>query len=452
MNGFDYKKGGKNKKLGLILTLPFVILFITYIVYKLFFTLPPVIEGIEAFNLLPLEKTITLKGKNLKLISIFINQDNKKIELLRDIPEGSEKIYTLQIRPKDLQLKDGSAKVIIKARANILKEVKYEIDSLIDTIPPTLEILKAPFIIHQGSGGFALLRAKGADSVFVKFENHAFKAFKSSSNYSESATTYLVFFPAPFGIKQDSVFYAVAKDIAGNEQIITLPTRLKTRRYKTSSINIDDSFINRIVSPLLNEINISNPVSAFKEVNEKWRKRVVKKLTEIAQKTKSEILWEGCFLQLKNSKVMAKYGDTRIYLYKGRVISESVHLGYDLASVANAAVEAANTGIVVYAGDLGIYGNTIIIDHGLGLMSLYGHLSMIMVEEGQTVKKGEVIGKTGSTGFADGDHLHFGILIHGYEVSPLYWWDPNWIKVNVIDYIEPKKFIADTLLLNRQKR
>ncbi|HDK82026.1 MAG TPA: M23 family metallopeptidase, partial [Nitrospirae bacterium] len=120
----------------------------------------------------------------------------------------------------------------------------------------------------------------------------------------------------------------------------------------------------------------------------------------------------------------------------GKAISRSVHLGYDLASVSNSPVEAANSGVVRFSGDLGIYGNTVIIDHGMGLMSLYGHLSTVTVRQGQSVEKGDIIAQTGSTGLAGGDHLHFGILLHGIEISPLYWWDPHWIKVNILDYLE----------------
>lgn len=449
MNGFGCKKSSKNrvKRFGLILSLPFIILIITYVVYKLFLIPAPVVEGVEAFNFLPVDKTIKLNGKNLKSIDIFINQGNKSFELLRDIPEGIDKTYTLQIKPKDLELTDGSATVIIKARAGFLKEVKYEINSIIDTVPPALEVLKAPSIIYYGTGGFAVLRARDADSVFVKLvvsalrdqsrDDLTFKAFKAASETGlKSVSRYFVFFPVPFDIKDGSIFYAVAEDVAGNQNVKALPTSVKTKRYKTSSINIDDSFINKVISPLLNETNISDPVSAFKKVNENWREKNQKKLIEISQKTEPKILWEGRFLQLKNSKVMATYGDKRTYFYKGKQVSKSVHLGYDLASVTNARVETANSGVVIFTGDLGIYGNTVIIDHGLGLMSLYGHLSMIMVNEGQTVKKGKVVGKTGSTGLAGGDHLHFGILIHGYEVSPLYWWDPYWVRVNVLDYLE----------------
>ena len=132
---------------------------------------------------------------------------------------------------------------------------------------------------------------------------------------------------------------------------------------------------------------------------------------------------------------MAKYGDERTYLYKGNKISKSAHLGYDLASYSKAPVEAANSGIVIFSADLSIYGSTVIIDHGLGLMSLYGHLSALTVEKGDRVKRGDMIGKTGATGLAGGDHLHFGRLRHGYEVSPVYWWDRNWIKIHILDYL-----------------
>ncbi|MCK5512030.1 MAG: M23 family metallopeptidase [Thermodesulfovibrionia bacterium] len=462
MSGFDADKRGKSviKKLGLVLGLPFIALLIMYLVYQMFFISPPVIEGLEAFDFIPVEKTITLNGKNLRSVEIFINQGTHRIELLRDIPTSSEKTYIMQIKPGDLQLTDGQATVVVNATSGIFKETKYEINSIIDTVPPSLDILKAPLTIDQGGGGVALLRAQDAESVFVKLvvptiqdrsqENNTFKAFKTvTATDSESASalefdslkkpqtgeTYFVFFPVPFDIQDGSVFYAIAEDTAGNQKVQALSTKLKIKKYKTSAMDIDDSFIKKVISPLLNETTISDPLSAFKKVNEDWREDNLNKLRELSRKTEQKILWKGRFKQLRNSKVMATYGDRRTYFYKGKQVSGSVHLGYDLASTANAIVDAANTGVVRFTGDLGIYGNTVIIDHGLGLMSLYGHLSTILVKEGHVVKKGEVIAKTGSTGLAGGDHLHFGILIHGYEISPLYWWDPRWVKTNVMDLL-----------------
>ena len=82
---------------------------------------------------------------------------------------------------------------------------------------------------------------------------------------------------------------------------------------------------------------------------------------------------------------------------------------------------------MVQARYFGIYGNCVVIDHGYGLLSLYGHLSSISVEEGQAVERYETIGRSGETGLAGGDHLHFTILLHGLPVNPQEWWDAHWI-------------------------
>lgn len=133
---------------------------------------------------------------------------------------------------------------------------------------------------------------------------------------------------------------------------------------------------------------------------------------------------------------MAQFADKRTYIYDNKVIGESVHWGVDLASLANAPVEASNNGSVKYAGNLGIYGNAILIDHGQGIFSIYGHLSVINVRVGQPLKKGDVIGKTGTTGLAAGDHLHFGMLAGGQFINPVEWWDPHWIADNVTKKLE----------------
>jgi len=444
----------------LTLALPFIILVIAYGAYKLFFIPDPVITGLDQFKILSSDKTITLNTENIKSIEIAVYQNDNKIDLLSDLPELSEKLYKLNIKPKSIGLADGQALIIVKAKAGLFKEVKHKIATTIDTVPPVLEVLKAPRQINRGSSGAALLRAKGADSVFIKLVDPAqpeeykqFKAYELSSaldvldepeiksNKTSNAKAnrkplkYLAFFPAPYDIAENSLLYAVASDVAGNINIKSLSTRINLKEFKKSSININDNFINRVVYPLLNETNMDDPVGSFKRANEDLRDKSVETIMSLAQSAEHRLLWQGRFSQLKNSKVMAKYGDERTYLYKGNKISKSAHLGYDLASYSKAPVEAANSGIVIFSADLSIYGSTVIIDHGLGLMSLYGHLSALTVEKGDRVKRGDMIGKTGATGLAGGDHLHFGILLHGYEVSPVYWWDRNWIKIHILDYL-----------------
>jgi murein DD-endopeptidase MepM/ murein hydrolase activator NlpD len=446
MDKYNYKNYGQEgiSRIGLTIILSLLIFLTAFFAYQLYVIPIPVLNGTEEFKLLPVNKTITLKAENIKTISISIIQGGKETDLLKDAPGGKSMVYTLQVKPKALSMIDGPASVAVRAEAGMFKKMKQDINAIIDTIPPSLEVVKIPEIVNQGGAGFVLLRARKADSVFLQLEDRIFPAFrtlsrtkKSSGSFQESdAADFSVFFPIPYNVKESAVIYAVAKDTAGNQNVQSLHIPIKAASFKWSSINIDDAFIDSVASSLLNETGLSDHETAFKRVNEDLRAKALEKLAAIAKETDPGILWKGAFLQLKNSKVMALYGDKRTYTYKGRTISHSVHLGYDLASNAHSPVEAANSGIVKFAADLNIYGNTVIIDHGMGLMSLYGHLSMISVSEGQKVGKGDIIGKTGSTGLAGGDHLHFGILIHGYEVSPLFWWDPHWIKVNVIDQLE----------------
>jgi murein DD-endopeptidase MepM/ murein hydrolase activator NlpD len=131
------------------------------------------------------------------------------------------------------------------------------------------------------------------------------------------------------------------------------------------------------------------------------------------------------------AKSEAVFADYRTYVYDGRAIDQQVHLGTDLASTRGAAIAASNYGHVVYAGFLGIYGNCVVLDHGMGVQSLYGHLSSVTVEVGDRINRGETIGRSGATGLAGGDHLHFTVLVAGHPVNPVEWWDPHWVADRV---------------------
>ena len=165
------------------------------------------------------------------------------------------------------------------------------------------------------------------------------------------------------------------------------------------------------------------------------RKKNNSKIREVGSNSKGEMMWQGAFHQLSNSKVEANFADERTYILNEEPIDKQYHLGYDLAVTKRYPIEAANGGVIVYADELGIYGNTVMIDHGMGIITLYGHMSSIDVEVGDKVQKSDIIGKTGQTGLAAGDHLHYGIYINGIAVRPIEWWDKKWIKDNVISKI-----------------
>jgi murein DD-endopeptidase MepM/ murein hydrolase activator NlpD len=176
------------------------------------------------------------------------------------------------------------------------------------------------------------------------------------------------------------------------------------------------------------------PNDVFIAVNRQLRKENEDQITALTRKVTPTIQWSGAFAQLSNSKVEANFADQRTYTWNGQPIDNAVHLGYDLSVTKNTPVEAANGGTVVYAGDLGIYGNTVVLDHGLGLFTLYSHLSAIDVKTGDSLNKRQILGKTGETGLAAGDHLHYGVYLHGVAVLPVEWWDQKWIN----DNIQPK--------------
>jgi hypothetical protein len=217
-----------------------------------------------------------------------------------------------------------------------------------------------------------------------------------------------------------------------------LAYELKNVRYKKSTIALSDSFLQNKVAPLLTDVAArqGTPKDVFVAVNKRVRKENEDRITAITKKATPTMLWKDAFTQLSNSKVEANFADQRTYTYNGEPIDTAYHLGYDLSVTRNYPAEAANSGTVAFAGDLGIYGNSVILDHGLGLFTLDIHLSSIDVKVGDSVAKRQVLGKTGETGLAAGDHLHFGVYLDGVAVLPVEWWDQKWIDDNITPKLE----------------
>ena len=230
----------------------------------------------------------------------------------------------------------------------------------------------------------------------------------------------------------------IAQDKAGNVSRERIRFFLENRRYRISTIALTERFLGGKVTELAQEysreVQLMSPIERFMFVNKTLRQDNDAQIAAVATQAPQALLGEGKltpFYPLKNGAAVASFGDHRKYTYEGQVVSESYHLGLDLASTAQADIVSSNDGRVVFARDTGIYGKTAILDHGLGLYTLYSHCSTLAVQEGDRVKAGDVIGKTGVTGFAFGDHLHFGVLVQGVEVCPEEWMDRGWMEDNV---------------------
>jgi murein DD-endopeptidase MepM/ murein hydrolase activator NlpD len=229
-----------------------------------------------------------------------------------------------------------------------------------------------------------------------------------------------------------------ARDNVGNESSGSFDFRVFPKQFRRSTISLDDRFLGRVVPPILQnstELTVDDPgnlLAAYLAINRDLRRMNNETITALAKETAPEIFWRGAFKQLLNTAVEAGFADQRTYVYNGQDVDHQVHLGFDLASTAQAPVRSANRGRVVHAGWLGIYGNCVIIDHGMGLQSLYAHLSSIGVTTGQMVELEAELGRSGATGLAGGDHLHFTMLLNGNAITPIDWWSAQWVQDRVL--------------------
>jgi murein DD-endopeptidase MepM/ murein hydrolase activator NlpD len=228
-----------------------------------------------------------------------------------------------------------------------------------------------------------------------------------------------------------------ARDEAGNSATADFEHRTFPKPFKNSRISIDDKFLDRVVPAILEgttEVTAKgSTLESFLAINGDLRKLNAEKIASFASKTAPELLWGGtAFHAFANTAVESAFADRRTYIYQGKDVDHQTHLGFDLASVANAPIVAANRGRVVFADNLGIYGNCVIIDHGMGVQSLYAHLSSIGVQVGAMVEKEAELGRSGMTGLAGGDHLHFTMLVNGQMVNPIEWWDSHWIEDRIL--------------------
>ena len=310
------------------------------------------------------------------------------------------------------------------------------VDVVADTKPPVVTVIAKSETMARGGSALIVFAAEDVnlDETYVLSGGIKFRAIPyRKKGYFATLLAW------PFQKKRIDIF-VVATDIAHNKtsKKVTFP---KVRRaYKVSKIVVSDRFLDGKIVEVASQDPVASKVKGrlrrFRAVNETMRIGNEKHIHALARKLTSKEInhWKvHPFYPLKGAKLVADFGDERHYFYKdkNREISRSYHVGYDFASTRHAPIVSSNRGIVVSAFKNGIYGNMPMIDHGFGLYTLYGHCSKVLVEAGEEVEAGQVIARTGTTGLALGDHLHFGVLVQGVEVWPMDWMKGNWIKKNI---------------------
>jgi len=403
--------------------------------------LPEFLSGSEQFSL-----TASDMKRGLKVVEVSVNQEGRNILVFeKKFPfkglfnsEGIHQFDTeFSIDPAKLNLAQGRVDLQIsvwdysRRRGGDGNQSLVEHKMTVDTIPPAIRAISRMHYVNVGGTGFIVYQAS-SDSIesglFVNdFLFPGFKVEGSEEGY------HVCYFAISHNIKANPEVNLWAKDKAGNQSTASFYCKIRRKRFRTEKLNITDRYLKRIL-PYFSFYTL-NPadtdIKKFLMINRNLRKDNGSVFYNLRTETNPEKLWDGTWVRLKNAANMAGFADRRLYYYKGKKVDEQVHMGVDLASLANSKVQAANNGRVIFADRLGIYGLTVVLDHGQGLSSVYSHLSKIDVDINQEVMKGEAIGLTGQTGLAGGDHLHFGIMVSGMPVNPIEWWDSHWIQDNI---------------------
>ncbi len=385
----------------------------------------------------------------IRSLSVVLTKDGKDHELIaRHFPSagfiGGGEVHTVtqrfKIDKRKLGISDGPAVLRVSVRDYAWRNwlhgnlARLEKKIRIDTRPPRIAVLSRAHNITQGGAGLVIYKlSEDCPASGVQVGKNF---FPGASGYYRDRQIYLAFIALDYRQGSGTKLFVTATDTAGNRARAGFYYHIKRKRFRKDTIRISDSFLQRKMPEF--EEYVPHPagqplIDMFLAVNGKLRQANYDQLVALGKKSDPHMYWHGIFERLPNSAPRAGFADHRAYLYKGKIVDHQVHLGADLASLANAKVPAANAGRVAFTGRVGIYGNTVVIDHGFGLFSSYSHLSRIDVQAGQMLKKGDILGLTGSTGLAGGDHLHYAMLVHETFVNPIEWWDAAWIKNNITD-------------------
>ena len=396
---------------------------------------------------------IVSDGKSgLSKIWIAVFKDSKETVLHKEtfpayglLRRGKEHNKTINVKldPNKLTGPDGEAILRLKVwdhswRGWLAGNSTYiEKKIIIDTKAPMINVLTRAHNINQGGSGLVVYRlSEPCDEHGVMVGK---KFYPGHTGYFKDTSVYLALVAVDDKQGTDTEIVAKATDPAGNSTRAGFYYRIRKKQFRKDVINISDGFLNSKMpefSSRLSNLAGAPKVEQFLEINRNLRRENYQSIKSITAQSQPAILWKGKFSRLPNAAPRARYGDRRSYKYKGKEIDKQTHLGIDLASLANSTIPVGNSGTVVFADYLGIYGNTVVVDHGFGLFSMYSHLSQIAVNKGDALEKGANIGRTGITGMAGGDHLHYSILVNDTFVNPIEWWDSQWIRHNITDKLD----------------
>ncbi|MGA8027401.1 MAG: M23 family metallopeptidase [Bryobacteraceae bacterium] len=382
----------------------------------------------------------------LKSFSASVQQNGRSQTIYEDKTKSKQtsRIYSFNAGKKEAPfLTEGPATLILKGSSNDLRGSTTTLSEDIQVVlkPPTIVADGRQHYINQGGAELVLLDLGGNwTDAGVRVANYSAGTFPAPGEPDKSSHRFSLF-PFPWDVSADAIPLAFARNGAGTEVTTTFWVKVFPKKFRESNIQLNDRELQKVVGELDPE-GTGSLIDRFVRLNREMRRANAQQIYDLRNNTEKRILWSGPFIPVKGARE-SYFADKRSYFYNGKKVDEQVHLGYDLAQTTNMPVKAANSGKVIYADRLGIYGNCVILDHGYSLESLYGHMSRIGVKVGDMIQKEQQIGVSGSTGMAFGDHVHFSMLIAGIQVDPKEWWDEHWIQDRILSKIGTNKMSAE---------
>jgi murein DD-endopeptidase MepM/ murein hydrolase activator NlpD len=414
-----------------------------YVLVRMLFAPRPQITLAAPFDLVGRNAPLVLDVKDdhgLKQVRVAVKQGEEELvvhEETYDPPRPSVQVRWSPAQDKKLRLKEGPGRLTVSARnsswGNFFrgKTTIFEKDFTARLVPPRLEVLTTQHYVNQAGCDMVVYRLTPADaeSGVVAGETF-FKGFPVPG--AREPGVHFAVFGYPWDAAAGTTLRLRARDQAQNESLANFSVRVFPKKFRMRKIELEEAFLQKVVPEIMSQTpslqDQGDLLKNFLLINRELRRQNNQELSELAARSKPEFLWKEPFQQLAGSQVEAAFADHRTYTYQGQEVDQQTHLGYDLATTAQAPVTAANDGVVVKAEFFGIYGNTVVIDHGYGLLSVYGHLSSFQSKVGDSVRKGQEIGRSGATGLAGGDHLHFSMVLPPTQVNPTEWWDSHWLE------------------------
>jgi murein DD-endopeptidase MepM/ murein hydrolase activator NlpD len=407
----------------------------------------------------PLEVTISAPdAAAMSPMRIVLEQNGKQMPLFSlDAPgkvqitqEGSDKVrLTHQIGKQTIpELQSGAARIIVTAGRPVLRGIRTVESTVTRDVQVRLErprvaVVSTHHYVNHGGTEVVVYRVTPDDVESgvlvgdVEYPGYPVSGATVDGVTMKDPAVRVAFFALLYDQDINTPMRVFARDPAGNTARADFDHRTFPKPFKKSQIAVDDKLLDRVVPAILEGTTDVKPdgdnLAKFLVINGELRRKNAEKIASFAKQTSPQMLWRGIvFHPFTNSAVESAFADHRTYFYKGKEVDRQVHLGFDLARTAQSPVVSANRGKVLFADELGIYGNCVILDHGMGVQSLYAHLSSIAVKAGDDVEKEQELGRSGLTGLAGGDHLHFTMLVNGRMVNPVEWWDSHWIEDRIL--------------------